>query len=442
MKRSKRSPIPNPRVFWTYLVVLGLILLSGVSTLSLAQDNQVVVKAKFLNVRMGPSLAYSTIMQVKRGETLTILSKKNQWYQVRLAGDRIGWVASWLIENGDVNTSHNTVGVIKAVNTEVYKYAEKNSEVLGTLNQGQHVNVVYTQKDWNQILYQNTVAWVPDSAILMTDQVAQKIKDPTPNSQQATVNIQSVTTLQNNTKIYKQANERSEVVAHVPDQTTLPYLGTEHDFYKVKLNSGDTGYLYSRLVSISDNKHQIKSAATNLSEATIVIDPGHGGRDTGALSESQKGFEKNYTLDVASRLQQHLKKSGANVILTRSKDQFVDLAERARLSNKLNADAFISIHFDSTPKGGQATGLTTYYYSAKKDQRLANQVNQQLRGLPISNRGIRTADFEVTRENEQPAILVEGGYINNPHDFKQIKSEHYRDQLAAKIATGLANYFK
>lgn len=436
LRRSSIRKKKQQHFVWAAIIVL--IACSSVTTFAAAKANQVIVKANFLNVRIGPSLSYETLTRVKRGETLTILSEKNQWYQVRLAGDKIGWVASWLINNDDANTSSNTVGVIKAPNTNVQKYPDNNSEVLGTLPQLQKVNIVYTQNDWSQILYNDTVGWIPNSELIITDKVARKIN----NNRDQNLNIRSVTTLQNNTKILAEPHTDAKVVAHITDQTTLQYLGKEGDFYKIKLNSGDTGYIASWLVSISNSKHPIKSAATKISEATIVIDPGHGGSDTGALTTNQKHYEKTYTLDTAQRLQKQLQQAGANVILTRKGDSDMDLASRARLANKLNADVFISLHFDSTSDKSQATGITTYYYSEKKDQPLAQNIQRQFKHLALPSRGTRFGDFEVTRENEQPAILIEGGYLNNKKDYKQIANPAYRQKLADCILQGLMDYFK
>ncbi|RHW46042.1 N-acetylmuramoyl-L-alanine amidase [Bombilactobacillus bombi] len=436
LRRSSIRKKKQQHFVWAAIIVL--IVCSSVTTFAAAKANQVIVKANFLNVRIGPSLSYETLTRVKRGETLTILSEKNQWYQVRLAGDKIGWVASWLINNDDANTSSNTVGVIKAPNTNVQKYPDNNSEVLGTLPQLQKVNIVYTQNDWSQILYNDTVGWIPNSELIITDKVARKIN----NNRDQNLNIRSVTTLQNNTKILAEPHTDAKVVAHITDQTTLQYLGKEGDFYKIKLNSGDTGYIASWLVSISNSKHPIKSAATKISEATIVIDPGHGGSDTGALTTNQKHYEKTYTLDTAQRLQKQLQQAGANVILTRKGDSDMDLASRARLANKLNADVFISLHFDSTSDKSQATGVTTYYYSEKKDQPLAQNIQRQFKHLALPSRGTRFGNFEVTRENEQPAILIEGGYLNNKKDYKQIANPTYRQKLADCILQGLMDYFK
>lgn len=253
MKLSRQLRHQQHSHHFLYLLIILLIIISSMSTLAMAQANQVVVRANFLNVRVGPSLSYSTMTQVKRGETLTIIGQKNQWYQVRLASDKIGWVASWLIDNTEANASGNSLGVIKAPNTNVRQYPDSQAEVLGSLAQSQRVNIVYTQNEWSQILYNNTVGWIPNSEMIITDKVPNHIKNTQPNSNKD-LNIQSVTTLQNNTKIYARASVDAPVTAHITDQTTLQYLGTKGDFYKIRLNSGDTGYIASRLVSISDTK--------------------------------------------------------------------------------------------------------------------------------------------------------------------------------------------
>ncbi|UQS83532.1 N-acetylmuramoyl-L-alanine amidase [Bombilactobacillus thymidiniphilus] len=426
--------------YWKVLAISILLLISAGATYTAAQANKVTVQANFLNVRMGPGLSYDTMTQIKRGETLTILSEKDQWYQVRLAQDKIGWVASWLIDNDDANTNSNSVGVIKAPNTNVQKYPEQDSEVLGTLSQSQKVNIVYSQNDWSQILYNNTVGWIPNSEMIITDKVPGNIKNQKDNAKQTEVDIKSVTTLQNNTKILRLPNDSGKVIAHVTDQTTLPYLGKSGKFYKIRLNSGLEGYIDSGMVSISDTEHAIKTAATQLSEATIVIDPGHGGRDTGAISANKK-YEKTYTLKTAQLLQQKLQQAGANVVMTRDSDSDTRLATRARTANKLNADAFISLHFDSS-NNKQASGTTTYYYYPDKDKRLADCINQKLTQISLPNRGTHFGNYEVTRENEQPAILIEGGYLSSKHDFKKISSSQYQEQLADSIFKGLVEYFK
>ncbi|WP_409022476.1 N-acetylmuramoyl-L-alanine amidase [Dellaglioa sp. P0083] len=180
---------------------------------------------------------------------------------------------------------------------------------------------------------------------------------------------------------------------------------------------------------------------TKLSEATIVLDPGHGGNDSGALSIKDKQ-EKIYTLQIVKKVAYLLKKRGANVILTRDSDSYVDLAPRAKLAESNNADAFISFHFDSSPNDDEATGLTSYYYNKTADLALANSINAELNDTGLDNRGTEFGDFLVLRDNTQPSVLLELGYINTKYDFKLIQSSSFQEKTAKSVVEGLTNYIQ
>ncbi|MCF7523700.1 N-acetylmuramoyl-L-alanine amidase [Levilactobacillus brevis] len=151
---------------------------------------------------------------------------------------------------------------------------------------------------------------------------------------------------------------------------------------------------------------------TNLSEATIVLDPGHGGSDSGALSIDQKHDEKVYTLALAKKVAQRLRARGAHVIMTRDTDKTVSLADRPALANTNQASAFISFHFDSAPADNLGSGTTTYYYHRQTSYALAKAINQGMSDLPLTNRGVKFGNFEVIRDNSRPSLLIEMGYIN------------------------------
>lgn len=179
---------------------------------------------------------------------------------------------------------------------------------------------------------------------------------------------------------------------------------------------------------------------SKLSEATIVLDPGHGGTDAGALSIKGK-YEKAYTMQLVNQVYKELKNSGANVILTRNNDQYVSLNERPQLAEKNHADLFLSFHFDSSDLNNSATGFTTYYYHNENSLALANTINQSLSNLPLTNRGVEFGDYLVIRDTTVPSVLLESGYINNSKDFKYIRNPNYQKQIAKDIKAGLNNYF-
>lgn len=232
-----------------------------------------------------------------------------------------------------------------------------------------------------------------------------------------------------------------KTVKTLNSKTRLNVLAEKNDWYKVRISDHKFGWIASWLVNRRDNLQK----ATKLSEATIVIDAGHGGWDSGAEykdSKKSKYMEKAYTLKMAKLVATDLRTKGAHVIMTRDSDKYVGLKARPELAEKVHADAFISFHFDSSPQRNEATGLTTYYYHKGASKQLARTMNNQFDNLTLNNRGIDFGDFLVIRDNSRPAILCEMGYINNTHDFKSISSTTYQVKVARQVAKGLSDYFK
>ncbi|WP_099974827.1 N-acetylmuramoyl-L-alanine amidase [Lactobacillus terrae] len=426
-----------------FIIIIILLLVSSVSTVVLANANTVVVGSDSVNVRVGPGLSYSNMAQVKKGDKLTIISEKNKWYQVRLAGDKIGWVASWLLDNTDVSSTTNKVGIIKVPNTTIFKSASASSDVLGTANQSTKVAILYQESDWTQILYKGTAAWVKSEFIENTSETTDSTHSSSSNNKKSSnsnSNIKTVTVTQANTKLRIDPNSSGRIVKTVQVGKTFDYLGKDGDWYQVRDSDGSVGYVASWVVTISGSKSAVKTAASTISESTIVIDAGHGGDDVGAESENGK-YEKTYTLAYAKAIKKELEKTGARVILTRSGDDSKTLGDRARLSSKENADAFISLHFDSSESNNDGSGVTTYYY-ADKDKNLATSIDNQLNTLPIDNKGVKQKDLYVLHYNSQPAVLLELGYINTKSDYKKIKSDSYKEKIASDVVAGLKQYFK
>ena len=217
----------------------------------------------------------------------------------------------------------------------------------------------------------------------------------------------------------------------------------------------------------------------------IVIDPGHGGHDTGTIGPSGL-MEKDLCLDVALRLgkiiQQRL--PGAQVVYTRSDDTFIPLEERTRIANEAKADLFISIHANSSPNKG-ARGIETYYLNlrgspeamevAARENAMSDQGIHDLQDLvkdiartekidesrefaedvqdsltqhifrtahTAKNRGVRKAPFVVLIGADMPSILTEISFLSNPWDEKQLKRPAERQKVAEGIYQGVADYLQ
>ena len=214
-----------------------------------------------------------------------------------------------------------------------------------------------------------------------------------------------------------------------------------------------------------------------LSVKTIVIDPGHGGKDPGAVSQNRQ--EKQIVLSLSKTLRDILVKKGYNVRLTRETDMFIPLRKRTQFATNQKADLFISIHTNAST-ARSAAGIETYYLALASDEsaritamrenagaeynmkeldalvgrilkeskstesrRLAELIQAQLAsGKQVKNRGVKHAPFVVLIGTKVPAVLVEVGFISNPTEGKKLTTKAYQRQLARAIAKGIEQYIK
>lgn len=172
---------------------------------------------------------------------------------------------------------------------------------------------------------------------------------------------------------------------------------------------------------------------------TVIIDPGHGGRDSGAVSG--KVYEKHLALDTALRLEALLKKRGYRTVMTRRGDYYLPLWQRAKIANQHKNAIFVSIHFNHTWRKG-ANGIETFYYGNNARALAANVQGGMLRKTKAENRQAKHARYYVLKNSRNPAILVEGGFVSNKEDREKMMGAKYRDALARGIAEGIHNYRK
>jgi N-acetylmuramoyl-L-alanine amidase len=174
---------------------------------------------------------------------------------------------------------------------------------------------------------------------------------------------------------------------------------------------------------------------TSRSFTTVVVDAGHGGRDSGAYRRFGPP-EKVATLDVANRLSRKLRESEFKVVMTRTNDVFVPLDTRVDIENSTPNSVFVSIHFNDSRRRG-VKGFETYYHSPYAAD-LARNVQNSLCTIKGSvNRGVHTADFRVVRKAVYPAVLVECGYLSNRGEGREALSQEYREVLADRIAQAI-----
>jgi len=196
--------------------------------------------------------------------------------------------------------------------------------------------------------------------------------------------------------------------------------------------------------------------------AVVVLDPGHGGQDSGAMCGGV--MEKDLTLDIARRVDRLLDSEGVATLMTRVGDSYVSLADRAAFGNRAKESIFVSIHFNEDNKP-VASGVETYYAAHQinsgstfgswlpffsrqpsnsprpESQSLAGFIQEALVARTRSvDRGTQAKQFFVIANVTSPAVLIEGGFITNKDELSKLVSEDYRDQLAAAVADGVLRY--
>jgi N-acetylmuramoyl-L-alanine amidase len=173
----------------------------------------------------------------------------------------------------------------------------------------------------------------------------------------------------------------------------------------------------------------------------VVIDPGHGGKDSGAPGLGGL-LEKDVVLPISTKLARILEENGVQVVLTRDADFFVELQGRVDIAKRVNATLFVSIHANSVDNRPEVNGLELYYFDSGYG--LAESVRQKILEniSTLKNRGTRKARFYVLRKNSMPAILVETGYMSGREDNPRLGSSEYQSRMAEGIASGILNYLK
>ncbi len=246
------------------------------------------------------------------------------------------------------------------------------------------------------------------------------------------------------------------------------------DYYKARYYLDDSGHYVIGTHKI-DGKYQLfQNDGKWISEVstetgfikgqyskTIFLDPGHGGRDSGAFYYNVA--EKDLNMQIYRKLRTKLEELGYKVLTSRDSDVYVDfITERSRMVNKTNSDIFISIHFNATGSTySKASGIQTYSYSDEPDypskinkywhnhpdrisesKRLAAAIHSSL----LAETGAKDAgqlerSFAVLRETAKPAVLLELGYMDNFTENQQIRDSHYQDKLVAGIVKGIEKYY-
>ena len=192
--------------------------------------------------------------------------------------------------------------------------------------------------------------------------------------------------------------------------------------------------------------NQYASPLQTQERVLVTIDPGHGGKDSGAIGIDDLR-EVDVILPIAQKVATILRENGIEVQMTRDDDDFVGLEERVNMSRQAGATLFVSIHANSIDNRPDVRGLETYHYNI--GEAFADTVHNTIldyfnikKRIPLEDRSVRSARFLVLRKSTIPAILVETGYLSSPEESPQLGDIKYQTIMAEAIAQGILAYVR
>ncbi|SEM31863.1 N-acetylmuramoyl-L-alanine amidase [Mesobacillus persicus] len=388
-----------------------------------------------LNVRTSPSVSSNKVGTLAKGSRVIVNSQANGWSQINYNGTN-SWVSSQYL-NFSVQTQNTTTAsattVVTASSLYVRDQGSLNGKVVGQVVKGQTFTILAETNNWLKIEYENgktgwAAGWFFDKSQTNGGISTSAVKN------------QTITILSDGTNIRNDAGVDGAVIQRATKGETYEVTNLNGDWYQIHLSGGKTGYIAGWIVSLNGSGTQIEKpdAGVHTKNKTIVIDPGHGGNDSGTIG-ARGTHEKDLNLKTAKLLHDKLKAAGANVHMTRTSDKYVSLASRVSTSHYRNADAFISIHYDSI-SDKSVRGMTTYYYYGKG---LASELHSGvINRTQLKNRDVRYGNYYVLRENKQSSALLELGYLSNPTEEMLVSTNQYQQTVADGLFEGLARYFK
>ncbi|WP_158454080.1 N-acetylmuramoyl-L-alanine amidase [Paenibacillus durus] len=377
----------RPALFKRMAAAAAITLLSLMLTSHTAQADSYTAKvyATSLNVRSEPAGGAAVTGAVKGGALVTVTDEQHGWLKIR-TGNTTGWVAGYYLKKagGTAASSQATVTAVK--------------------------------------------------------------KSAAPRSSTAIVTAGSL-------RIRSGPGTGYDVIGSLAARDAVTVLSRRSGWLNIRTEGGAIGWVAEPYVTAgasaapaagirrtSSSAAASRPASASLRGKRIVVDPGHGGDDPGMIGTTYGTMEKDLNLQTALYLHDDLEAAGARVTMTRTRDdERPSLSARSELAQSVSADAFISIHFNSSPK--KISGTLTFFYSESDDLKLARAIENRLgEGIALKSNGVSFGDYHILRTNETPAALVELGFLTNPDDESIVRRASYQRKAAQAIAEGIADY--
>ena len=380
------------------------------------------------------STTASALKSYANGSILSYRTFSTNWYQATVyvnGKNYTGYIYKKDVENA-VTNQKALRGIATKNPTKVYRTASTTASALKSYANGSILSYRTFSTNWYQ-------ATVYVNGKKYTGYIYKKDVENSVSTQKI---LTGVVYVNRGVNVYAKASTSSSILKSYPKGKTLKYKTFTSGWYEATVyinGKPKTGYI---------KKSDMEAG---LHGKIIIVDAGHGGKDSGASGNGI--IEKKLNLSVALELANKLRSGGATVYLTRSTDTYITLNDRAAVAKKMNADIFVSIHANSASASASASGIETYYnqflfkgaknpYPAES-KRLAQCIQTNLvQTTKMKNRGVKEDAFVVLRENTVPSVLVELGFLTNKNDAAIMKKSDYKNKAAQGIYNGIEAYFQ
>lgn len=393
---------------------------------------------------------------VKSGDTLWSISLK---YKVSV-NDIMSWnnlKSTVIVVNQKLNiekpkssTTTEQEKTITATTTTDLHFRERpeaSSPSLGIMPKGASVKVLDNKAQWWKIEYKGKVGYSNSKYLKASGSTVTKPSEPTP----APVTVRAKTTA--NLYFRETASPNGKAIKILSQGTVVEVLKSSGDWWNIKVD-GKTGYSHKNYLQIIKDDSEEVTPKNKI----VVIDPGHGGKDPGAVNGSVQ--EKQINLAHGLKVKKYLEDLGYTVYMTRTTDTtcqaannlgYDDLNCRVVFAANKKADIFVSIHANASIPG--VRGTETFYnetsnYDGNKNpypaqsKQLANNVHTKFQPVfGSNNRGVKNNNLYVNRMAKMPSILLELGFITDTTDKNKMIDPGYQDRVSKAIAQGVDNYF-
>ncbi|UTR16198.1 N-acetylmuramoyl-L-alanine amidase [Salipaludibacillus sp. LMS25] len=433
----------------TSLIVLSLFILAGLysqlsDTVGYADAVETItegeVTASSLIIREEPSPGAASLGSYRQGDKVTIYESSGDWYKVKHSSGW-GYVHSAYINASMTKSApgEKASGKVTVNNLHVRDSPSTEGQIISHLSRGTMIELGPFSNGWYQVSIGTTRGYIDSSYIEVQSGSSSKGESTPASSSNVSEQVGSGRVTATRLNVRSSASTEAEIIGSLTRGTTVELLSESSGWYKVETENGN-GYIHGSYVNTTDlSSGGNTNSSGQLDGKTIFVDAGHGGSDPGAIVDGIS--EKAIALDVSLKLRHALESEGANVVMSRTGDSYIEVGERAEMANAAGADLFISIHanaFTSSSVNGSEVFYSSQTYGDSSRQ-LAQAIQSQLvNGLNRADRGVVERDLTVLTELDMPGILIEPGFMSNSSDMDMLMNQ--QNQLVTHIVNGFKNY--